>query len=153
MLNYRAIEKLLYNYNHLVTHNKIREKALEDTIDPETGVRSPILDSIPNNNNEISRVVENIAIKQAESKKTIKKQYEETRQVLEMIDLAIEALPELERDIIKARYIDNKSWYHIANELHISDSTARRRRRKAIKDILTALNNAESEIRKVLNVL
>lgn len=79
--------------------------------------------------------VENTAIKLCLMKKRIK----HMENKINKIDKALEALSELEREIIKERYIENKYYYQFTYKLYKSERQCKRIRKKALEKMCIAI--------------
>lgn len=86
--------------------------------------------------------VENTAIKLCLMKKRIK----HMENKINKIDKALEALSELEREIIKERYIENKYYYQFTYKLYKSESHCKKIRKKAIEKMIIAIFGIDDTI-------
>lgn len=135
------IKDLIINYRfHRLNLEQLAKeiKLIEEEIDGIKGTDYS-LDKIQNS--EIISNVEYLAIKIAEKKR----EYKYRELLLDTIDKAVEELDDIDKQLIKMRYMDRNTFYlrwpKISMEIGYTERQCRRRIQKALEKIAISLNS------------
>lgn len=100
------------------------------------GINAINYDSIKSSpTNQINRPVETQAISAIEIKTNYEKEINRYKKQILLIDKALELLPEFQRLLIIKKVIERKPYFTVCAELHISESYAKKVKRKAINNL------------------
>lgn len=137
-MRYKDVEGILYNYKIIKARIKSQEQDLK-TLDSVYINRSQgSADGMPRGSgisNPTAKTVEIII----EAQEKIKDEIIKEKRKIDKIEIAMEALQQEEKEIIKSRYIEGKFWADVAAECNYSISHAKRKRNKAIDKMLKVL--------------
>lgn len=80
--------------------------------------------------------IEDTAIKVIEEKERIENEIRHEKSQLTILEMALEALSETERDVIVNFYVKGKQWWQVSNVVKMSERACRCMRNKAINKLL-----------------
>lgn len=121
-------DKLKYELrNYKITENKIKvlELKLKQLESDYINITSPKLDNDVFGT-KIGNPTELTALKIYEKKILYSKSLDKEKNKISILNCGLNSLNCLENNVIKLRYIDNRSWGWVAAELHYSERQCRR---------------------------
>lgn len=146
---FKATEKYLYNYRSLKAHIEILRLMIADIekSEPEniSAVRYDIEKTSPTHAFHSS--TEQEAIKRATKIEDLRKRIREAEYVVRKIEKAVEALPVLEKRIVKLKYLSDEklTWRQIGEIVHYHPDYCKKQvRARAIQKIAVALFGKEA---------
>lgn len=80
-------------------------------------------------------ILGNLIVKKVMVENEINKKLEESYELLHRIEKAIEVLPEREQYLIRARYIEGKTWEEISGEMEYALRHVYRLHKEALKEL------------------
>lgn len=98
-------------------------------------LRSTLGNSGLGHGSEISRPVERIVLRLRERQADFEKQLDLIMELEDKVAQAIKELPDDEQDVIISYYMSDDCMYSVANKVHLSESTAYRKKKRAIGKI------------------
>lgn len=139
--SFRFTEKLLYEYNHMKSHIEQLERLKNDIkSDDNVAVRAITYDSIKvSPTYKISNAVLDGVIDPVSVIQEIDINIYHEKSLIKKIDIAINNLDSIRKNIIKGRYWDKIGWTTMAQELHCDEKTLRKYKKQAIKSIAIEL--------------
>lgn len=124
-------EKVIRTYQKLKKRIKILNNELESI--KETGISALEFKlGGKSKTNTVNRVTENVALKNIENTKKLKKELFVLSKQVEIIDNALDSLDKTEREVIKYKLIEGLTYMDIADELSISVIYAKKLKKKAL---------------------
>lgn len=149
MSKYKKVEELLSNYKMLVISIANMEQEI-DHLNKEDGMSGIAYDSISTSpTNKFSSSTEDVALSNSEKIHYLEHSIERIKRQIESIDRAMKGLTEIERIIIKERYIEGRQWYVVAYKSDCSESTGKRYRRSAINKLIIGIYGEDKDDRKL----
>lgn len=138
---YKATEKYLYNYKSFKANIVNMETQIEE-IDYYSvkAVGYDYIDDIGYRGSTVENAIINIDKKRNDLENKIV----ELKSKLERIDKAIEALNEIEQQIISERYFEGRQWWQIAYKLRYSERWCKELRSRAVEKISIGLWGEEA---------
>lgn len=139
--SFRFTEKLLYEYNHMKSHIEQLERLKNDIkSDDNVAVRAITYDSIKvSPTYKISNAVLDGVIDPVSVIQEIDINIYHEKSLIKKVDIAINNLDPIRKNIIKERYWNKMGWTTISQELHCDEKTLRKYKKQAIKSIAIEL--------------
>lgn len=135
---YKAAEKKLYSYIENKTDIELLKSKLEQ-IELDISLTSSAMSLAPSRTFKNDSSIERDVIKKEIEEERIKREIRLKELEVKRVDIYLESLKELERDVIELRYLKMKSWIAISLELNYSRSHLRKIRNKAINQFAETL--------------
>lgn len=143
LINFRSIKAHLNNLREDLKIAEIEARKKED-VDCDTGLS---YDGIPTSKSyNISRMIENEAIRQADKIFLIKERIKQTEYIINKIERSVDALPYPEDKVIRLKYMNDESlsWKQIADSLgYCPDHVSGKLRNRAVEKIKIAIFGIE----------
>lgn len=138
--HYKLTEKLLYNYNMLKASIKNMKQEINELENDVVGPSSISYETEKTGKTyKTNRPTEETAIKNITYIDLLEKRIEMTQSKIERIDRSIEALNEVEKQVVRLRYIDSIQWFQIAYKLKYTERWCKHLRTQAIKKIAVGI--------------
>lgn len=136
---YKETEYLLYNYKMFEISIKNMEREIEHLKkeDGSMGIRYDGIKISPTY--KFQSIIEDTVLSVTEKIDYLEHSIRRIKNKLKSIDKALEGLTEVERNIIKGRYIEGQQWYVVAYKVKYSERHCKRIRTNAIIKIAIAL--------------
>jgi len=125
----REIEGMMSEYREIEARIEILKAELAGL--DETGISAINYSANRVQTGNISKTVENIAIKRVD----IEKEIRVAQTKLNMMQRALEALPEIERNVLMLKVIEKEPWFILSGKLHMSEQHLRRKKQEALESI------------------
>lgn len=136
---YKEMEYLLYNYRMFEISIQNMQSEI-DFLKKEDGTTAISYDGVKTSPTfKFSSITENTALSVSEKIDYLEHSIKRIRSKLESIDRAIDGLTDIEKEIIKGRYINGQQWYVVAYKVKYSERHCKRIRTNAIIKIAIAL--------------
>ena len=139
MDRYKYIEKLLYEYNSLKTFIKNAQQQIENIQKDVDGVSGVSYNKVSSKTNNTPSIVENEVLKREKKISILQKRIQKTQGLLDRLDRSIEVLNDIEKRIIKLRYMKNLQWYEVSWNVKYSERWCKELKSKAIEKIAVAM--------------
>jgi len=136
---YKYIEKLLYEYNSLKTFIKNAQQQIENIQKDVDGVSGVSYNKVSSKTNNTTSIVENEVLKREKKISILQKRIQKTQGLLDRLDRSIEVLNDIEKRIIKLRYMKNLQWYEVSWNVKYSERWCKELKSKAIEKIAVAM--------------
>ena len=137
---YKAAEALLHNYNMLKISIENAKLEIEEVKNKDIVIKGISYDGIKSSPTfEIKSQTEDITIKNIEYIDLLTKRIEITQNKLSRLDNAIDSLNEIEKQIIKMRYIEGLQWYQIAYKMRYTERWCKQLRTQAVTKMAVGL--------------
>lgn len=128
--NYKKTERLLENYSALKGYIEMRQKELEEI--EYGGISAIELGEKTAPTNKINDPVFEEVVSIDRYRKEMKKEIEKKEKIIKKIDFALGKLDNLQRAVIKLRYLEGKQWWQVGTEVHYSERWCKHLRSEAI---------------------
>lgn len=143
MDKYKKIENLLYNYKMLEISITNMEQEIE-YLNQEDGLSGISYDSISTSPTNLCKSsTEGIALSNMEKVHWLEHNILRATRDIEKLDMALEGLEEVEKQIVKDYYINNKQWWQVASVAMYSESWCKKLRTKAIRKLVIGVYGAD----------
>lgn len=142
---YKETENFLKNYNALKISIEISKKELQELQQEESiGISAvPIKERVAPTN-DFNSATEDEAISRITQEYLLKRRIEKTTRKVEKVDMALNALSDIQRAIIEKYYIEGKQWYEVAWEVGYCERWCREQRSRAIENLSVAIFSDEA---------
>lgn len=139
--SFRFTEKLLYEYKHMKSHIEHLERLRKDIkSDDNVAVRAITYDGVKvSPTYKISNAVLDGVIDPVSVIQEIDINIYHEKSLIKKVDIAINNLDPIRKNIIKERYWNKMGWTTISQELHCDEKTLRKYKKQAIKSIAIEL--------------
>ncbi len=137
----KELIKILKQYEGQKRLLSSKERLLVQLEKEEITTNSISYDSISTGLTNIASPVEQAAIKRLSAYYELQSQIRQLQRFLFEIDNLVDSLKPLCSSIIRLKYIEDKTWVYIAQELNISRATAIRLKDDALSEMLETLND------------
>lgn len=140
----KATRDILYNYSYLTTELKLKQIELEHirTNDGITAITYEL--TPPSQTNVITSKVEQVGDNNLEREKQLLGEIRRLQMNMQKIENVLEILNDVEREIIRLRYTEDKPWGYIADVLDYSEKHCQRMGRHAIMKVTSLLFGIKS---------
>lgn len=130
---YKKTEYLLYNYKVLEINIVNMQQEIEylKNNDGSTGLSYDGISTSPTN--RISSSTEDIALSNSEKIHYLERCIKKNERLLDSVNRAMEGLTDIERLILRQKYIEGKQWWQVASMAGYSERHCRSMRRNAIE--------------------
>ena len=137
----KMVKGRLRKYRKLLAMKKMKLNQYNDGIDPYANMsmdygKTPSGSHIYN----VSSRVENAILKQESIEYTAKKAIKE----IERLDIAMEALTTIQKDIVEMKYIEGNDWGFVSSQLGYSERQCQREGKMALSIMVSVLYGEES---------
>ncbi len=140
MKPYKKVEQDLRKYNSLKVSVENHKEQIELMKEDIQRVRSMTYDHINFDTNEVHRSVENEILDKKQEIKKLEREIQRNKVLIDRIDRSLEGiLNEPDRKILKLFYMDDETWYDVAAEVGMSPDHCKRRRSKAIQELIPVM--------------
>ena len=129
----KDIERTLREYRVIETRIDILQEQLKNIDDVGISALDYTVDRVQTSN--MSKPVEDVVLKKVE----IEKEIYLARHKLDIINKALSALDEEERQVIQMQVIEGKQWYKLCSCLHLGETALREKKKRALRKIRTVL--------------
>lgn len=135
--SFRFTEKLLYEYKHMKSHIEHLESLRKDIkSDDNAAVRAITYEGVKvSPTYKISNAVLDGVIDSVSVIQEIDINIYHEKSLIKKIDIAINNLDPIRKNIIKERYWNKMGWTTISQKLHCDEKTLRKYKKQAIKSI------------------
>lgn len=141
ILDYGGVEWALYNYRQFKARLENAQKTKKYIEDTESGVGAISYDGVhTGKTNAISSPVENAAMTREKMLKSLTAEIQELEVLIHRTDVSFHALPEREQCILRAYYIERRSWQEISEKNNYSVSWCKKMRKKSIEEMTKTIN-------------
>ncbi|MCC3668055.1 hypothetical protein [Terrisporobacter mayombei] len=139
--SFRFTEKLLYEYKHMKSHIEHLERLRKDIkSDDNVAVRAITYDGVKvSPTYKISNAVLDGVIDPVSVIQEIDINIYHEKSLIKKIDIAINNLDPIRKNIIKERYWNKIGWTIMSQELHCDEKTLRKYKKQAVKSIAIEL--------------
>lgn len=138
---YKETEYLLYSYKMFKISIENMKNEIEYIKNEEDGLTAINYDGINTSpTNKFSSSTEDTALSVSEKICYLEHSIRRIESKLERIDRALEGLTEIERQVIKQRYIEGLQWWQVGYQVKYSERHCKRIRTGAIEKIAIGIN-------------
>lgn len=142
---YKEIEYKLYNYNMFKIGIENLKKEIEYLESDEVRSLNAITydEERTGKTNKISNVIESTMLSISEKILFKEMNIKRLENKIQAIDRALEVLTDIEREVIKLRYIEGKQWYIVAYNVNYNERWCKELRKRAIDKLIIGIYGEE----------